>query len=64
MMNLGYYTGWAIAIVLLFILPLVVVFIIYLRTINHQLADIKDKLMSLFPTREHNKRKDDNGGDA
>ena len=42
--TLGYYTGWAVAIVLLFVLPLLVVFIEYIRRVNRQLTDIKKML--------------------
>jgi len=44
--SLGYYTGWAVALVLLFVLPLMVVFIEYLRRVNRQLTDIQSKLTS------------------
>ena len=64
MYTLGYYTGWAIAIVLLFVMPLMVVCIIYLKTINHQLADIQAKLLALLPTREHNKSVEDGKRDT
>ena len=47
MQTLGYYTGWAIVIVLLFVLPLMVVFIEYLRRINHRLTDIQTRMASL-----------------
>ena len=63
MQTLGYYTGWAIAIVLLFLLPLMVVFIAYLRTINHQLADIREKLLLSSP-REHDKCENENRRNA
>ena len=43
--ELGYYTGWTIALVLLFVFPLIYTFIVYLRRINHQLADIRDRLL-------------------
>ena len=47
MQTLGYYTGWAIVIVLLFVLPLMVVFIEYLRRINDRLTDIQTRMASL-----------------
>ena len=43
MHTLGYYTGWAIAIVLVFVIPLMIVFIEYMRRVNRQLKDIKGK---------------------
>ena len=60
--TLGYYTGWAIAIVLLFVIPLLVVFIEYLRCINRQLKDIQTRLMSL--TGENEKSIENNEGDT
>lgn len=63
MYTIGYYTGWAIAIVLLFVLPLMAVFILYLRRINHQLADIRAKL-SPSSSREREKSKNDNSRNA
>ena len=44
MHTLEYYTGWAIALVLLFVIPLLVVFIEYIRRVNRQLTDIKELL--------------------
>ena len=49
MIPMGYYTGWVIAIVLLFLIPLVVVLIEYMRRVNRQLSEIQDKLSHSLP---------------
>jgi len=45
--DLGFYTGWAVSLVLVFLLPLMIAFIEYLRRVNRKLRDIQDKLSSL-----------------
>ena len=45
--DLGFYTGWAVALVLMFLLPLMVVFIEYLRRVNRKLRNIQSRLVSL-----------------
>ncbi len=62
MHTIGYYTGWAIAIVLLFMIPLMVVFIEYLKRMNRRLTDIQKRLSLL--TGEAGKSVKDGKGDA
>ncbi|MBI4304070.1 MAG: hypothetical protein HY665_07025 [Chloroflexi bacterium] len=54
----GYITGWVAAVVLMFVLPLLVTFISYLWTINHQLSDIKDILARAFPAETQKSKQD------
>ena len=52
MHSLGYYTGWAVVLVIAFVLPLIIVFIEYMKRVNRKLSDMKGKLDSLFPDAE------------
>ncbi len=61
MIHYGYITGWAAAVVLMCVLPLMVTFISYLCTINHQLADIKRILLLVFPAEAHQSKQDYSG---
>lgn len=59
--SLGYYTGWAVVLVLLFIVPLLVVVIEYLRSVNRRLKNIESRLSTASNTGESIKN---DSGDA
>ncbi len=50
--DLGYYIGWSAALVIAFILPLIVVLLLYMLRVNHQLRDIQDELTSFTKQKE------------